>query len=633
MSEKKDLVVKMTINSTDFDNGLKNAKSSMQRFETSTFSAKKTIQSFVGGAIKGFTALGVAVTAKEMFTSFMHSTQTMGDKWENAMAACKTSWQSFQSEIILNGGAAVTRLNEMYREAKKLADLMDQYGSAQISQDYASLRYEPIISEAITQYKEAKKSGNQEKMDEAYNKASKALEEYVSETNKTIDAAKAAAIQFGKTTIGIADINENNFWSKFDTLYQRINRGELSDTGKLYQQYASMSDQEFRSEVWAKSHPTFQSGKYSIDMPDNPIQRGNYALRTLGYSSEAIAAAESEYRQSEVIDEKLQSQIELLKNYAQLNQHLDSWKRKVLQMTESTTGPYTTTTKIPTASTSQGLNIDQLMEYYIRQMERVPLPLPQYQELELPEENIIEPETDMIVESVTKKMEDLVKRTQEAYTAADSLGNAFNALGSLAGDNTFGKIASGLGGMISQATSATKAMMLLAGAETVEGLAETFAKAPVLTKIALTATALAGVLGIIASAKNAFAGSFAEGGVVGGTSYTGDKLLARVNSGEMIVPYKVWHGEIDKENSSDSWARIASIVSSARTSFAGSFADGGVVGGTSYTGDKLLARVNSGELILPYDKWNNASSGNVTFVIEGSQLKGVLDNYESINNM
>ena len=33
MSEKKDLVVKMTINSTDFDNGLKNAKSQMKQTE------------------------------------------------------------------------------------------------------------------------------------------------------------------------------------------------------------------------------------------------------------------------------------------------------------------------------------------------------------------------------------------------------------------------------------------------------------------------------------------------------------------------------------------------------------------------------------------------------------------------
>ena len=113
--------------------------------------------------------------------------------------------------------------------------------------------------------------------------------------------------------------------------------------------------------------------------------------------------------------------------------------------------------------------------------------------------------------------------------------------------------------------------MALAGAETIEGLAETFSKAPFGTKMALTATALAGILSMIASAKSAFAGSYAEGGIVPGTSYTGDKLIARVNSGEMI-----------------------------------------------------LNRSQQAALM---------SGGNVRFVIEGSQLKGVLDNYESINNM
>lgn len=113
----------------------------------------------------------------------------------------------------------------------------------------------------------------------------------------------------------------------------------------------------------------------------------------------------------------------------------------------------------------------------------------------------------------------------------------------------------------------------MAQAETIEGIAEVFSKTPGLTfaKVALTATALAGVLGIMSSVKNAFAGSFAEGGIIGGNSYSGDRLWARVNSGEMIL----------------NRSQQASLM----------------------------------------------NGGNVKFVIEGSQLKGVLDNYESIQNM
>lgn len=79
----------------------------------------------------------------------------------------------------------------------------------------------------------------------------------------------------------------------------------------------------------------------------------------------------------------------------------------------------------------------------------------------------------------------------------------------------------------------------------------------------------------------------------------------------------------------------------------GKFAEGGVVGGHSYTGDKILARVNSGELILngrqqeslykqlTTDTVNNiinAPTGNVTFKVHGTDLVGVLNNYSNKHN-
>ena len=67
------------------------------------------------------------------------------------------------------------------------------------------------------------------------------------------------------------------------------------------------------------------------------------------------------------------------------------------------------------------------------------------------------------------------------------------------------------------------------------------------------------------------------------------------------------------------------------------FAEGGYVGGNSYSGDKQLARVNSGELILNATQQRNllnlangkggAGGGQVEFKIRGSELVGVLKNY------
>lgn len=90
-------------------------------------------------------------------------------------------------------------------------------------------------------------------------------------------------------------------------------------------------------------------------------------------------------------------------------------------------------------------------------------------------------------------------------------------------------------------------------------------------------------------------------------------------------------------------AAIASIVATITAlfaSFAGAFADGGVISGSSFHGDKMLARVNAGEMILNQKQQGNlfraldsggATGGmrNVEFKISGSTLKGCLKNYDS----
>lgn len=94
------------------------------------------------------------------------------------------------------------------------------------------------------------------------------------------------------------------------------------------------------------------------------------------------------------------------------------------------------------------------------------------------------------------------------------------------------------------------------------------------------------------------------------------------------------------------WDWIAGAISGAAvlTSLVASlssFADGGIVAGGSMHGDHMLARVNSGEMILNGRQQNNLfnaidnnrfgsnGGGKVEFVIDGRVIKGVLKNYDS----
>lgn len=87
-------------------------------------------------------------------------------------------------------------------------------------------------------------------------------------------------------------------------------------------------------------------------------------------------------------------------------------------------------------------------------------------------------------------------------------------------------------------------------------------------------------------------------------------------------------------------ATVATTISTIK-----GFAEGGIIEGASHTGDKVLARVNAGEMVLNKRQQSNlfnlldgngigqnANGGKVEFVIKGSALKGVLNNYNDRMN-
>ena len=99
-------------------------------------------------------------------------------------------------------------------------------------------------------------------------------------------------------------------------------------------------------------------------------------------------------------------------------------------------------------------------------------------------------------------------------------------------------------------------------------------------------------------------------------------------------------------------AAIASIIATVVSTFAnimsavGAFADGGIVGGGNLHGDKVLARLNGGEMVLNRTQqaklFRTIESGNignqsasvsqVKWKIKGSDLYGALSNYKSIKS-
>lgn len=86
-------------------------------------------------------------------------------------------------------------------------------------------------------------------------------------------------------------------------------------------------------------------------------------------------------------------------------------------------------------------------------------------------------------------------------------------------------------------------------------------------------------------------------------------------------------------------AVVAAAIASAKSQ---KFAQGGIVGGNSFTGDRVTAQVNSGEMILNKTQQANlfkmantgvGGGGQVEFHISGTELVGVLNNQNRKNNL
>ena len=86
-------------------------------------------------------------------------------------------------------------------------------------------------------------------------------------------------------------------------------------------------------------------------------------------------------------------------------------------------------------------------------------------------------------------------------------------------------------------------------------------------------------------------------------------------------------------------ATVATAIASARATQ--KFANGGIVGGSSFTGDRVTANVNSGEMILNKTQQANlfrlANGGGigreVEFHVSGTELVAVLNNYNRKNKL
>ena len=543
---QKDLVVKMTINSQDFDSGLKNAKSSMNKFKSETLSVSSIFKSAVGGMAKAFTGLGIAMGATEIFKSFMKSTQTISDKWDNAMVSAKTSFQVFEQAVVLGNGTILSNFKQSIAAAREFAQAMDNLGSAQISNKYARMEYVTPFQEAMTKYRYMKSSGNATGMAFAASDMQRYLNAYSDNAMNLLKASTdAVTAKLSSYTGGF--INSGNVDKYLDQLYLEIVNGVFPP---ILQDFNNLKGEMRKGDAFANAAVKEMEQKYGPGW-----RREAEAMKAL----------------SEINDETLNEMLGIIQTYDQVRNEINGMRRqmnKALNGTEggggggkTYTAPAVTTSKRETAQLIPELPALQQMDEGLAIIEKINANIAKQQELE---------ETNSIIMAVENMVYQQRIDQLNAYASAlGQVGNMFAGLSSLAADGSpWQKFAGAISGVMSE----------------ISGLISTY-------------TALVAIESVAESIKAGNGIPFPY------------NLIAIAACGSALV----------------------GIIATLKSSFqdAGSFAGGGIVGGNSYSGDRLIAHVNSGEMILNQSQQAALFGGgrNVNFIIEGSQLKGVLDNY------
>ena len=147
---------------------------------------------------------------------------------------------------------------------------------------------------------------------------------------------------------------------------------------------------------------------------------------------------------------------------------------------------------------------------------------------------------DDTLDEATKKTDKLKKAQEKAKEVAQlnqqgyqALSSTFGSLGSAIG-GTAGKFLELAGQTVAAIGQIIPQVVALIGAKQAEALASGTASAAALPFPANIA-AIASIIATITALFASFAGSFASGGIIGGSTTVGDFNIARVNKGEMIL--------------------------------------------------------------------------------------------------
>jgi hypothetical protein len=539
-----DLITRLLLNTQQFDNNLGKSTKQIQGFQ-------QKIQGFSSGAVSAFTkfagVLGVAYGATELLQKGLNSNATLQDKYNSLMQAGSTVTDQFFTAIysgdwtVFNDG-----IEKAIKNAKEYADT---YRNVQRMLETTSIKFEQT---------DARKTQ---------------LEAIIEDDTKPLEERKKAQQELDRILLmGVADIREasqiterelNNMLADLIGEAQYITtenaqklildiRNKYSGLRKELDAYREVRDT--KNQVMNPNAFKYSGDEwYKINQDATKKYYQEYTKDQRAYYDELLRLADR------MNDETFSSFQGLFDKLNDLNDKAGTWEKDRAGARDEIAGIKTTASKkeiIPAGSIMEmQKKIADLKKKYenaadegtrVGFMKAIKEAETELKMMQLRAAGTSLLPTGEINKPVGRNIADDVKSgyinikpistdsIQANYDYADSLGAIASIMGSVtnmtnegaAGWLAYGaNILSSISAAIPMITSLTTALTAKAAAEA----AGSAAAVPVVGWINAVA-AITAIMSAMAAVPK-----FADGGIIGGNSFIGDNMIARVNSGEMIL--------------------------------------------------------------------------------------------------
>lgn len=659
------LVVQLLLKTGTFSTDLKQARGQVQNFQKGCQTAGKSLSGFgqalglnVGGLAKFGGAVGAAVLAGKEFKAVIDSSQTTSDAFQGAIAGCKGVIDSFNTALAT---ADFTSFKDglwgIYDAAKEVQKALDELGNTQIAYDFMSKENTTKFQQAYTVFKDPKatdqmKKDAQDQMKEAVdaqytyasNYSSKLYNAYVTQVVKkagksNLQGFRVTREQFRKAMkidLGVYGDSEdqrnsiNRQYNEYTKKLKEYGKNNIVAQDNLKKQYADvisihamlelMKDDELKG-VAGLIGGMEEAEQVAISMEKTM----NRALGSSGSGSKETGTSKKLKDEIPVMEESLSYWEKLA---AEMKKHRDA---EVFNSDE-----WNTYNDALTEALDKITDINKQTEVMAKRKEMEANPLTPIDSTALQGKAVMTTQYDIFgkvipdqkTQAELQNLINLFEKLKSELKEGDPLIAQYNIqIEELRKRLEKFKTAGVEQPVVKKETISTWDAFNQSMSNTatiVSSLTDTFRESSEVTA--------ASVLQMVATCLPAI------GSLIGaiGALTTAEAVEAGVNAvGKAVSTSRHWIEAIAAVASLA--AVVAGAIAAARKPLQDShYATGGIVPGTSFTGDRVSAQVNSGEMILTKTQQarlfrmangqEGTGAGQVTFHISGTDLVGVLNN-------